>query len=244
MTSVRGRPHLSSEIEKLDHPAADLLKYYRDEGVPVNMSDEPWDLQTKDACIKRGPHPSAKLHAAFVRDEMADFAEGGHWVVLPYRLVREQEELRLSPVAAKEERDRRPRILVDHTYHGVNDATIEHAPVEAMQFGGALPRILTKIHRADPRHGPVYLAKYDLSDGFYRMHLAPADMFKLATMLPLMEGEEQLVAIPLVCTMGWTNSPPTFSTMSETVCDVLNNNMYRRHAPPHRLEEAAAVPGQ
>ena len=101
-----------------------------------------------------------------------------------------------------------------------------------------------KIHRADPRYGPVYLAKYDLSDGFYRMHLAPADMFKLATMLPVMEGEEQLVAIPLVCTMRWTNSPPTFSTMSETVCDVLNNNMYRRHAPPHRLEEAATVPGQ
>ena len=42
--------------------------------------------------------------------------------------------------------------------------------------------------------------------------------------------------------MGWVQSPPTFSTMSETICD-LANRYIRQHGlrvEPHRLEELAA----
>ena len=92
------------------------------------------------------------------------------------------------------------------------------------------------VRHADPKFGPVYLAKYDVKDGFYRMHLRPDHSLALATILPQYEGEEPLLAIPLVLTVGWINSPPTFSTMSETVCDIVNQRLYRRHAPPHRLE--------
>jgi hypothetical protein len=44
---------------------------------------------------------------------------------------------------------------------------------EAMQFGGA-STASCEIYHADPKYGPVYLAKYDIKDGFYRMMIRRA----------------------------------------------------------------------
>ena len=235
----QGSPFLSSKLETLDHPAASHLTELRDYGVPALMSDEPWSQQRLQECLDRGCHTSANDHQQFIRDEMSDNIEHGFWVVLPFEQVKHLPNLRLSPLGVKEERERRPRLVVDHTWFGVNDATIQYTPKEAMQFGGTLPRILHKVRHADPAYGPVYLSKIDIADGFYRMHMAPDDAPTLATILPRYEGEEQLVAIPISSTMGWVNSPPTFCAASETAADVANNRMYRRHAPPHRLEAVA-----
>ena len=105
-----------------------------------------------------------------------------------------------------------------------------------MQFGGALYRLLYQIRHADPTHGPVYMAKFDIKDGFYRVHLRPKHCPRLAIVLPRYDGLPPLVAIPLAITMGWTNSPPTFCALTETAADVCNDQLYKRHAPPHRLE--------
>jgi hypothetical protein len=111
-----------------------------------------------------------------------------------------------------------------------------------MQFGGALQRILELVRHADPEYGPVYLGKHDIKDGYYRMFLRPEDCLRLAIILPTYDDEEQLVAIPMACTMGWVESPPTFCTMSETIADETNRRFTTpgSQAPPHRLEEVAA----
>ena len=241
---VHGRSYLSESIDRIDHPARELLQAYRDEGVPVIVNDEMWSPERLQRCLRRGAHPSAIEHKEFLRDEMADFCERGFWVVLPYDLVRHLDELKLSPSAVKPERDRRPRLLVDHTWFGVNDATQEYPAKEVMQFGHALPRVLHRVHHSNPSFGPVYLAKFDISDGFYRMATIPKQAPNLAVILPPYDGEPQLVAIPLVCTMGWVNSPPSFCAMSETVADIANSRMFRHHALPHRLEEAADSPNK
>ena len=62
--------------------------------------------------------------------------------------------------------------------------------------------------------GPVYLAKFDIADGFYRLFLDPDDATKLAVLMPRYGDEPQLVAIPLSLTMGWVSSPPTFSSVN------------------------------
>jgi hypothetical protein len=49
----------------------------------------------------------------------------------------------------------------------VNADTCQLAPEEAMRFGRAFQRLLEDIVNADPRFGPVYLCKVDISDGFY-----------------------------------------------------------------------------
>jgi hypothetical protein len=113
-------------------------------------------------------------------------------------------------------------------------------PPEAMQFGATLGRILHSTRHANPAFGPTYLSKYDIKDGFYRMFLRANDCPRLAIILPVYPGKEQLVAIPMACTMGWVESPPTFCTMSETVVDLANWAFSTNpDGPgPHRLDEA------
>ena len=248
VNEFRGPSYLSTELDDIDHPAAALLRRWREEGVPVLTSSDPWSLDQKDACIERGCHKSAKDHSVFLREELAEFVESKFWAVLPYPLVREL-ELMLSPAAVKEERERKPRLLCDHSWPwsgwtSVNDSTLAHAPPEAMQFGRTLTRLLTDIRHSNPKFGPVRTAKYDIKDGFYRLFLRARECLRLSLVLPKYEGETQLVAIPLACTMGWVQSPPTFCTMSETVCDITNKAIRESKAtaiPPHRLETAAAT---
>jgi hypothetical protein len=80
-----------------------------------------------------------------------------------------------------------------------------------MKFCRALLRILQQIARSDPRLGPVYLSKIDISDGFYRIAIFTDDILKLAIMFPIRDGEEQLIDLPLVLPIGWNQSPPLFT---------------------------------
>ena len=57
-----------------------------------------------------------------------------------------------------------------------------------------------------------------------------------------MPGQPKLVAMPTVLPMGWTQSPPYFCSLTETVADVANDTL--QHRPEqiveyHRLEEQA-----
>ena len=108
-------------------------------------------------------------------------------------------------------------------------------------MGGALSWILWLLHHADPSHGLVYMAKYDLPDGFYRMFLDPADSLKLSVLMPWYAGEPQLIAIPLSTTMGWVSSPLTFCAASETIADLANASLYKCTVPSHHLEDAASI---
>jgi hypothetical protein len=238
----RGRSYLAEELDHLEHPAAPLLRHWRDEGVPVLSSSGPWTHADKDSYVERGCHRSATEHAPFLREELAEFIDNRFWTVLPYRLVRDLPQLQPSPAAVKEERERKPRLLCDHSWNPVNEDTLPHAPPEALQFGGTLNRLLRDIRHADPAYGPVHLSKYDIKDGYYRMFLRANDCPRLAIIMPRYEGEEQLIAIPMACTMGWVQSPATFCTMSETIADLTNAREGAKLKPvPHRLEELAAV---
>ena len=247
MNNFRGRSYLSENIDDLQHPAAPLLRDWRDNGVPAQTSSATWTSEQRDECVRRGCHHSANEHSDFLREEMAEFIENKFWMVLPYDQVRDLPNLQLSPAAVKDERDRKPRLLSDHSWpwgwDPINVTTLPHAPPEAMQFGRALHRILYRIRHANPRYGPVLASKHDIKDGFYRMFLNATDCPRLALVLPQYEGEPQLVAIPMSSTMGWVQSPPTFSVMSETVCDLANQRSENLRLPEqeHRLEPLAAA---
>ena len=94
----------------------------------------------------------------------------------------------------------------------------------------------------NPKFGPIRAAKHDLKDGFYCLFLCALDCLRLCVILPCCGNEPQLVGIPMACTMGWVQSPPTFCTMSETVCDLANARFNRSplQVEPHRLEPQAA----
>ena len=91
--------------------------------------------------------------------------------------------LRLSPAGLIPQRDRQYRIVIDYTWSGVNEATRRLSP-DSMQFGHALQRILQCMYDAEPRHGPIYMMKVDIADGFYCVGLAPEDVTSLGVFLP------------------------------------------------------------
>jgi hypothetical protein len=109
-----------------------------------------------------------------------------------------------------------------------------------MQFRHALYQILCKILLSNPLLGLVYLIKLDISDGFYWIALNVDDIPKLGVAFPTAPGKDLLVAFPLVLPMGWRNSPPVFSTATETIADLVNLRL-RHLVPPlsHHLDNLA-----
>jgi len=91
-----------------------------------------------------------------------------------------------------------------------------------MQYGHTLSRLLHTIVHADPRHGPLSFIKIDIADGFYSVWLAKSDIPKLGVAYPTLPSEPTLVAFPLVLPMGWVESPPYFTAVIETICDLAN----------------------
>jgi hypothetical protein len=88
------------------------------------------------------------------------------------------------------------------------------------------------------------MIKLDISDGFYPIGLNIDNIPKLGVAFPMLPGDEPLIAYPLVLPMGWTDSPPIFSTATKTIADIANARLSSGWLPPsHPLDElAASVP--
>jgi hypothetical protein len=222
------------------HPACRLLRLYKHRGAPVKFSTPPWTrLQVKRA-LSCGPHKSAHEYLDYLEEEFIDMINKGQWVVLPYSAVKDLPGLQISPPRVAPQRDRRQRWIVDYSWWDVNADTLPLAAMDAMQFGHALDQILCKILLSNPLLGPFYLIKLDISDGFYRIALNVNDIPKLGVTFPTAPGKDPLVAFPLVLPMGWKNSPPVFSTATESIANLVNLRL-RRLAPPlpHHLDDLA-----
>ena len=226
----------------IKHPAKRLLKQIKKHGAPIQLATAPWTSHQLKTAIKRGPHRSCLHHIDFLEEEFIDMIKKEQWIVLPFKVAKSLPGLRLSPPGVVPQRGRRPRWICDYSWSGINQATLPLAPSDSMQFGHALDRYLREIILSDPALGPVYMLKLDISDGFYRVNLAPGDIPKLGVVFPSRPGNEPLVALPLVLPMGWKNSPPFFSAATETAADLANTNLSNKLIPlPHPLEHHAAM---
>ena len=116
-----------------------------------------------------------------------------HTMVLPLSAAKTIKGARVSPPGVIPQRDRRARTISDMTASGVNAATVRLAPTESMQFRQAFRRILLMIYRADPRWGPVYMAKDDISDSFYNIFATVDGMKLFGIILLAPPGQEPLV---------------------------------------------------
>jgi hypothetical protein len=242
---VRHRgPTCLSDPTNLPHHASVILQRLRRTGAPALQSTRPWTLDQLDAAVARGPHQSTHVHSHFLRDEFVEMVEAGQWIVLPYQSVRHLPHLRLSPTGVVPQRDRRPRTIVDYTFSGVNQATVSLAP-DSLQFGHAFPRFLQRLHRADTRQGNIYLSKTDVADAFMRTWIQAGSVPSLGALLPTLDGEDPLIAFPLILPMGWVDSPQYLCSVTETIAD-LTNDRFRSGTlalGTHRLDTiAGSVP--
>jgi hypothetical protein len=207
-------------------------------GVPAPSSATPWQESRLRHVLRRGPHTSA-LHQfkSFFFEDLFDMVSKGYWAILPYNAIWKLPHLKLSPAGVVPQRTRRPRPIMDYSFTGVNEASLQLAPKHAMQLGHALPRLLQRIAYADRRHGPPLLMKLDLSDGYYRVRLSPEAALELAVVLPPLRPGTTLIGIPLSLPMGWNQSPPYFCTFTETVADMANHAIEtNQRLPPHPVE--------
>ena len=238
--SQRHKSDLSDNVRQIPHPAAHFLDQLRKKGAPVVLKTPPWSKRQRRSAIQRGSHKSGKEHLPFLHQEFVDMIRKGHWILLPSEVVIALRDFHASPIGVVPQRDRRPRTISDYSFFDVNDETVPLVHSEAMQFGRTLHRLLAKIIAANPRFGPVYLSKLDISDGFYRIWLLAKDTLKLGVLFPKEEGVPDLVAFPLALPMGWVNSPPLFCAATETVADLANASLPQAsQARSHRLEDVA-----
>jgi len=176
---------------------------------------------------------------------MLDYVNKKFWVVLPFHAVRQYAHLKLAPSGVVPQRERRPRPIMDYTFTGVNQASLPLAP-DSMQIGHTLQRILQGLVYANTVFGPPHLSKFDLAEGYYRVHLSPEASLELGVVLPSVKGgsAECLVGIPLSLPMGWALSPPYFCAFTETAADLANQSILSRASlPPHHpLTETSQQP--
>jgi len=226
-------------IGSLPHPTAEYLHELASTGVPAYFADDPCTVSQLDSVLARGPHRSAAAEfAEFLVADMFDYVQMGYWIVLPYTSVRHLPNLRLAPAGVVPQRERRPRPIMDYSFYNTNAACLPYAPLQAMQFGTALPRLLERLVYCNRTHGPPVLAKIDLADGYYRVPLSPAAALALAVLIPtdLPHDPTPLVALPLTLPMGWAQSPPYFCAFTETVTDLTNQATLSLHPKNPLLE--------
>ena len=129
---VKGQSNFQPQVQHLPHRAAPLISCYARQGVPVVLSSVPLSQTRKDTEIQRGNHPSVQALSDFVKEEMLDMRRKRIFINLPYRLLKDRPELRISPLGCVPQRDCRPRIINDYTFKGVNPSTLKLALEAAM----------------------------------------------------------------------------------------------------------------
>jgi hypothetical protein len=97
-----------------------------------------------------------------------------------------------------------------------------------------LSRIIHAYDMADPK-AKIFMAKWDIKDGFWRMDCEDEEEWNFAYVLPSsVSSNDPMLVIPTSLLMGWVESPSYFCTASETAQDV---GAYYASLPINRLPE-------
>ena len=90
-------------------------------GVPIKTEQGMTDTELTQA-LRYGAHSSATKETTFVQKELQEQARAGHIALFPLRAVRHLPKLWLSPLAAIPQQGRKPRLIYDFSWSGLNEA--------------------------------------------------------------------------------------------------------------------------
>eukprot|EP00956_Cyclotella_meneghiniana_P042622 scaffold248725_cov109-Cyclotella_meneghiniana.AAC.1 len=217
----------------LHHPAAKKLLQYATGGCPCNTG-KPWTKDEMWAAVERGPHVSALEQDAIeqLEGEIAEKVRVGQCKVVDWDDIKNDppKQLKISPLAMIPHKSRKYRAILDLSFRirlkcgrevpSVNEATTLEAPSGAIdQLGHSLQRIIHAFAEAD-EDAKIFMAKFDIKDGFWRLDCAEGEEWNFAYVLPQREGQPTRLVVPTSLQMGWVESPPYFCAASETARDV------------------------
>ena len=184
-----------------------------------------------------GTYASANKEAGFIHTELAEQVQVGHVVVYPLEAVTALQNLWLSLVVVTLQVGRRPRLIFDFKWSGLNNIAEHLSPMEAMRFGGAILRIIKQVLTTDPYLVTVYLIKVDLADAYKRLWVRMEDVPSINCIIPKnTPNDTQLVGSHLSLPMGYIDSGTYFCMATETVVDLANKAIsHRDKAGKHPL---------
>ncbi len=97
------------------------------------------------------------------------------------------------------------------------------APQGALdQLGHALSRIIHAFAKAE-EDAKIFMAKWDIKDGFWRLDCEVGEEFNFAYVLPQAAGMPTVIVVPTLLQMGWVESPPYFCAAMETARDIASD---------------------
>ena len=206
----------------LHHPAADLLKQYATEGCPVDTGRH-WTKQEIVAAIERGNHPMEPSAMQQFHDEALAKQERGLVEIIDWEALKALPDdqfpkaLKSSPLSAVPHKSRGWRAILDLSWvlkweggevQSVNAASTKLAPRGAIdQIGHSLQRLIHAMATA-PDGKKVYMAKWDVKDGFWQMVAARGAEWNFCFVLPQEPGKPLKIVKPTSLQMGWLESPP------------------------------------
>jgi hypothetical protein len=215
------------------HPAGDLLAEWSKLGCPTRTG-KPWTKDEMWEAVEKGPHqsslsPDALAH--FAEESVAKVAAGQAKLVLWNEIKDDPPpQLKISPIAAIPHKPKAFRLILDLSFRlrfksggffeSVNNSTVKLAPKGALnQLGHFLSRIIHVFAEA-PEDAYVFMAKWDIKDGFWRMDCKAGEEYNFAYVLPQEAGKPITLVIPTSSQMGWVESPPYFCAATETARDI------------------------
>lgn len=156
-----------------------------------------------------------------------------------------------TPIAAVPHKSKPFRSILDLSFSlkltstmsiaSVNDTTTKTAPQAAVdQLGHALSRLIHAFSEAG-ENDKVFMAKWDVKDGFWRLDCRDGEEYNFAYVLPQEEGQPTKLVIPTSLQMGWIESPAYFCAASETGRDVASQYCQAPlgSLPPHKFAHYA-----
>jgi hypothetical protein len=236
------------------HPAAEMLMDWATFGCPTKTG-EPWSQSELKEAIARGPHqlvltPEAIKH--FVEEIREKVWTKQAQVVEWDKIERDPPtELKISPIAAIPHKSKAYRLILNLSFRlrlknggfrkAVNDTTEKTAPGGATnQIGECLSRIIHAFAEAE-EDAKVFMAKWDIKDGFWCMDCRDGEEWNFAYILPQPEGQPVRLVVPTSLQMGWVEWPPYFCMATETARDIATEylEMGIGTRPQHKFEQYA-----
>ncbi len=199
----------------LHHPAADLLEEWATYGCPTKTG-KAWTKSQMQEAVDQGPHRLALSDKAIAhfQAEVTKKVQIGQAKLVAWEAIKDNppRELKISPIAAIPHKSKQFWSILDLSFPlrlkqggilpSVNATTIKMAPKGAIdQLGHALTRIIHAFAEVE-YDARIFMAKWDIKDGFWRMDAEEGAEWKFSYVLPQHPGQPSYLVVPTLLQMG------------------------------------------
>jgi len=176
-----------------------------------------------EAVIQQGPHLLAKFSEAVacLHEEALEKVKQGYAEIVRWDNIKDNPHpnLKISPLVAVPHKSGLFRAFLDLSFSlkindivfpSVNKATTPLSYHKSMeQMGKALWCIVVTIAYADPEGGPIFLAKWDIKDGFWWLVILDEKTWHFCYKLPRLSEEDLIELVKPVCLQMVVQITPT-----------------------------------